>query len=335
MAVALCLLIAQQKYCIVYKETQHSHLKLVGKLFDQCQDTLVQFGNFLASTLSVDEYVNKLPSVQSMLLEYHIPNEVAFFLARPMFNHAINIKYDQLRKADANYKKMATAVKHQKYYEAVTEVMSPVQKSLLPLHQAKVWDEVTPQFLATFWSLTMYDLFVPDETYQQAVNKIKQLSLNVSEPNSSKGKKECERYQTLIEKLQDEKRKQQEHVEKVMYRLRQEKDTWFVAKYAKNDTITRFLQLCIFPRCTYTAIDAVFCAKFLNIIHSLKTANFSTVLCYDRVSYNHAINMFHWLIECFFCLYRSYFVMSHIQSHLARKTKQCAMVVLFYQCWRF
>lgn len=91
LAVALCLLMAQQKYCVVYRETQKSHLKLVGKLSDQCQDTLVQFGTFLGSTLSVDEYVNKLPSIQSMLLDYHIPNEVAFFLARPMFNHAINV----------------------------------------------------------------------------------------------------------------------------------------------------------------------------------------------------------------------------------------------------
>lgn len=92
LAVALCLLMAQQNYCVVYRETQKSHLKLVGKLSDQCQDTLVQFGTFLGSTLSVDEYVNKLPSIQSMLIDYHIPNEVAFFLARPMFNHAINVK---------------------------------------------------------------------------------------------------------------------------------------------------------------------------------------------------------------------------------------------------
>lgn len=91
LAVTLCLLMAQQKYCVVYKETQENHLKLVGSLSDQCQDTLVQFGTFLGSTLSVDEYVNKLPSIQSMLLDYHIPNEVAFFLARPMLNHSINV----------------------------------------------------------------------------------------------------------------------------------------------------------------------------------------------------------------------------------------------------
>jgi len=31
LAVALCLLMAQQKHCVVYRETDKSHLKLVGK----------------------------------------------------------------------------------------------------------------------------------------------------------------------------------------------------------------------------------------------------------------------------------------------------------------
>lgn len=71
-----------------------------------------------------------------------------------------------------------------------------------------------------------------------------------------------------------------------MYRLKQEKDNWFLARTArsaKNEMITRFLQLCVFPRCTFTQIDAVYCAKFVLTIHMLKTPNFSTLLCYDRL----------------------------------------------------
>lgn len=54
-----------------------------------------------------------------------------------------------------------------------------------------------------------------------------------------------------MEKLQDERKKQQEHVDKVLQRLQQQKDHWFLsrsAKSAKNETITQFLQLCLFPR---------------------------------------------------------------------------------------
>ncbi|XP_047355707.1 THO complex subunit 2 isoform X2 [Vespa velutina] len=289
LAVALCLLMAQQKHCVVYRETDKSHLKLVGKLYDQCQDTLVQFGTFLGSTMTVDEYVERLPSIHSMLQDNHIHADVAFFLARPMFAHAINIKYDFLRKADPNYKKMSSAIKQAKYAEAAQAVMAPVAQSVRPLHPLKVWEDISPQFLVTFWSLSMYDLYVPVESYQREINKLKQLAIQAADSkdmNASKGKKEQERYTTLIEKLQDERRKQEEHVEKVFAYLRQEKDSWFLsrsAKSAKNETITQFLQLCLFPRCTFTTVDAMYCAKFVHTIHSLKTANFSTLLCYDRL----------------------------------------------------
>lgn len=90
-----------------------------------------------------------------------------------------------------------------------------------------------------------------------------------------------------MEKLQDERKKQAEHVEKVMVRLKLEKDTWFPTKSLrspKNESIMQFLQLCVFPRCIFTSIDALYCSKFIHTIHTLKTANFSTLLCFDKVS---------------------------------------------------
>jgi len=52
---------------------------------------------------------------------------------------------------------------------------------------------------------------------------------------------------------------------------------------AKHSAITTVLQLCVFPRCCFTYVDAMYCAKFLYIMHSLKTPNFSSLICYDRV----------------------------------------------------
>uniref|UniRef100_A0A1B0CNM8 THO complex subunitTHOC2 C-terminal domain-containing protein n=3 Tax=Lutzomyia longipalpis TaxID=7200 RepID=A0A1B0CNM8_LUTLO len=172
---------AQQKHCVIYRETAHSHLKLVGKLYDQCQDTLVQFGTFLGSTYTVEEYMERLPSIHSMLQEYHIHSDVAFFLARPMFSHQINQKYDQLRKADPNTKKLTTTQKLSKYLEATASVMVPIVESVRPLHPPKVWEDVSPQFLVTFWSLSMYDLQVPAESYQKEIAKLKLLASQVME----------------------------------------------------------------------------------------------------------------------------------------------------------
>merc|ERR1719228_1866828 len=110
--------------------------------------------------------------------------------------------------------------------------------------------------------------------------------VNNKELNSARRKKEADRLTTLMERLQEEKRRHTEHVERVTARLRQEKDAWFLsrsARSAKNETITQFLQFCLFPRCIFTAIDAAYAAKFVSVIHTLKTPNFSTLICYDRI----------------------------------------------------
>ena len=52
---------------------------------------------------------------------------------------------------------------------------------------------------------------------------------------------------------------------------------------AKNRTITQFLQLCVFPRCRFTTLDALYCARFVTTLHSQQTPNFSTLLFFDRV----------------------------------------------------
>jgi THO complex subunit 2 len=59
----------------------------------QCQDTLVQFGHFLASNLSIDDYTFRLPPMSELLTRYHVNSDLAFFLARPMFNHQVEASH--------------------------------------------------------------------------------------------------------------------------------------------------------------------------------------------------------------------------------------------------
>uniref|UniRef100_W5NBA9 THO complex subunit 2 n=1 Tax=Lepisosteus oculatus TaxID=7918 RepID=W5NBA9_LEPOC len=283
LALPLCLLMAQQRNGVVFLEGGEKHLKLVGKLYDQCHDTLVQFGGFLASNLSTEDYIKRVPSVDVLCNQFHTPHDAAFFLSRPMYAHQILSKYDELKKAEKGNRQQQ---KVHKYITACDLVMAPVHEAVVSLHPPKVWDDIRPQFYATFWSLTMYDLAVPHNAYDREVNKLKVQMKAIDEnpempPN--KKKKERERCTALQEKLQEEEKKQMEHVQRVLQRLKLEKDNWLLAKSTKNETITKFLQLCIFPRCIFSAIDAVYCARFVELVHQQKTPNFCTLLCYDRV----------------------------------------------------
>ena len=58
----------------------------------QCMDTLVQFGWFLSSHLSAEEYSERVPSLDVLHSEYHIPADIAFFLLRPVVANSINVR---------------------------------------------------------------------------------------------------------------------------------------------------------------------------------------------------------------------------------------------------
>lgn len=72
---------------------------------------------------------------------------------------------------------MSTAQKQEKYLEATSSIIQPIVDSVRLLHPIKVWEDISPQFLVTFWSLSMYDLEVPIESYQREINKLKKISL--------------------------------------------------------------------------------------------------------------------------------------------------------------
>lgn len=58
-------------------------------VFLQCHDTLVQFGGFLASNLSTEDYIKRVPSIDILCNKFHTPHDAAFFLSRPMYAHQI------------------------------------------------------------------------------------------------------------------------------------------------------------------------------------------------------------------------------------------------------
>ncbi|CAH3196125.1 unnamed protein product, partial [Porites evermanni] len=283
----LCLLMAQQRNGIVFYENADRHLKLVGKLYDQCQDTLVQFGGFLASQLTAEEYDSHIPSLDVLGQSYHLTPDAAFFLSRPMFVHQIETKYEEAKKAiAAKGKPLQQKQILQCYIDAVILVMEPVFQSARTIMAPKIWNSISPQLYVTFWALSMYDLYVPLERYEQELTKLKQQLTQLDDNKDmpvSKKKKEKERCSLLFEKLKEELKQQEEHNQRVMASLKHERDSWLPAKATKSETITQFLQLCMFPRCVFTASDAVYCAKFVHMLHNLKTPNFSTLLCFDRV----------------------------------------------------
>jgi THO complex subunit 2 len=130
-------------------------------------------------------------------------------------------KVDTLRRAHPS-KSLSTADKQEMYIEACELVLSPVVESVRPLHPAKVWEDISPNFIVTFWSLTSFDLGVPSDAYKRETDKLKQLAQQQSgrDGTYSKNKREQEKTLALVDRLNDELKKQNEHVDSVMSRLK-------------------------------------------------------------------------------------------------------------------
>jgi len=82
--------------------------------------------------------------------------------------------------------------------------MQPVTEAVEPMHPTKIWEDMSPKLLTTFWSLTMYDLFVPHSVYDCEIQRLKAMPSKIDENrelNSARKKKEKERISNLIEKL--------------------------------------------------------------------------------------------------------------------------------------
>lgn len=81
---------------LIFKESITMHLKLAGILFDQCQETLVQFLEFLVRYMPVEQYVELVPDLATLHQKYHVEPDAAFAMLRPTFAHRIQLQIKEL-----------------------------------------------------------------------------------------------------------------------------------------------------------------------------------------------------------------------------------------------
>ncbi len=274
----LLLLMAQARNHILF-QMETNQLKLIGMLYDQCNEVLRQYAEFVAlAHAPVASYATLLPPLPELVTAYSMPPEVAFHLYRPV------LRLLQPRPAGAD---AATAraldVGPCKYSWA--ELTGAVS-GMLP---AATWTAISPELYITFWSLSLQDLSVPKASYDERCERARAAIalLEASRDNTpgepAKRKREVERLRALCDKLASERDAQATHVAAVDARLAAEKDSWLSGVASHAGSVSAFLQACVLPRAAASLPDAVFCARFVARMHSLGTPFFSTLQYYDRV----------------------------------------------------
>ncbi|PPS08311.1 hypothetical protein GOBAR_AA12331 [Gossypium barbadense] len=297
LAIPLLLLIAQHRSLVVIN-ADAPYIKMVSEQFDRCHGTLLQYVEFLCSAVTpAAAYAQLIPSLDDLVHMYHLDPEVAFLIYRPVMrlfkcqgSHDVFWPLDANGTADITVACSESESKDDSSRVILdlgpprkptmwSELLDTV-KTMLP---SKAWNSLSPDLYATFWGLTLYDLYVPRNVYESEIAK-QHAALKALEElpdNSSsainKRKKDKERIQEALDRLISELHKHEENVASVRRRLTREKDRWLSSCPDTLKINMEFLQRCIFPRCTFSMPDAVYCAMFVHTLHSLGTPFFNTV----------------------------------------------------------
>ncbi|KAF6779915.1 hypothetical protein AHF37_00650 [Paragonimus kellicotti] len=274
---------------VLFLDDPDRHVKLAGRLYDQCQGTLVQFITFLGLQLTREEMQTQCLPIERMMGEFHVPADTAFCLYRSLFEQRVSRMLETKERTESNRAGDQSKSSTKALFAAISQQLcGEIAVAIRPLYPSRVWDELGTNFFVTFWTLHSSDLVVPEAAYQRQVLQLREQMQQIeTAPNgwtSAKKKREIERLQGLVDKLAVEQSERHEHVARVRAWLLAERDSWFQTRLAtKTDTITQFLQLCIYPRVCFTAADAIYAAQFMHVLHQLKTSRFSTLICLDRI----------------------------------------------------
>ncbi|PWN30709.1 hypothetical protein BDZ90DRAFT_229713 [Jaminaea rosea] len=161
--------------------------------------------------------------------------------------------------------------------EAADAILSDESKRVMGKH-----------FFATFWQLSLADIQVPSERYEQEMRTVQRL-LKAADTGGERKSNAFLQHQDSLDQLRAELKARTLAHQATRRRLLQEKDHWF----PHNEGTTRpllvqqLIQHCLIPRALLSPTDAMFAAKFIRLMHLHGTRNFPTVTLYDRLFIEH------------------------------------------------
>ncbi|KAF9123599.1 THO complex subunit 2 [Mortierella sp. 14UC] len=314
----LLVLIAQHRQECIFGDEEIPHLKLLSNLTDQAHTMLLQLMDFLSVNLQKD-YPRIVPSLTDMCSKYKIEPSVAMHILRPKLQDLVQREREQKEReqklaaqekasADINAPKQnameidgqpTNAGESSTNANVSESAVQPWLKSLESIAEeakdilpTRTWRGLSPQFYVTFWQLSLYDIFVPVDQYKAEITKLRQTVVNMDNDRAHYGptaqaKRGRDRERLLIAaaRLDMEMKNQLANHKHVMERLKRESRYWFEGLVAndRQEIASQTIQYCIYPRAVSSNLDALYCSKFIELMHNLGTANFPTLSLYDKL----------------------------------------------------
>eukprot|EP00398_MALV-I-01_sp_L67-1_P000349 gene349-741_t len=231
-------------------------LKLLGFLFDGAHNAMLQLTEFLVQVCSPREYYDLMPPFKT-LFDQNEP-AMAFMILR------------------AGLPKYGGATSQQ-----------------IKLDDQETIDGVSVDFYLTFWRLSLYDIYIPTDHYEKQENFLNDQILEQTniiqrcERQKMAGEREHRRatsekraLEDQLIQLKNERLEQEKNYAAVCKRLAASKDG-FVKD--PSPSVTRaIVKHLIAPRVLLSEADALFCARFINLMIDVKMYGFQLLDFYNQ-----------------------------------------------------
>lgn len=182
-------------------------------------------------------------------------------------------------------------------YPPPNPIVQDLQDQVKAVLPQEAWGTVGLPFYVTFWQLSVYDVHIPQKSYEEEIERLKKKVITIGNDRSDislAGTQRKERDKKQVTQLQDrileENKAHLLAYGQTRSKLQKEKENWFVGMRGKADSLhIALLEQCFLPRLLLSPIDAFYCFKMLKFLHTTGAPNFRTVGLLDQLFREHRL----------------------------------------------
>jgi THO complex subunit 2 len=318
--VIFLILLSQLRAKVLFDESRGSpkQIKLIGNLYDKCHRTMNVLLAFLTdgsqdviidapqkNTGAIAQYGTVVPSLDELLNIYALANHDAWTLCRPLIRASLFLEEDNISKgSDERLKSFNPNTWN---FDSILHLAFPKE----------TWDHMSQLLFIRFFSHSIYDLTCPTDTYENELARLKreidrlemlqkggrdaigiqasmasavaaaggtQRDIREATAFTKEHAIELERLKTTTQMLSMDMERQKRHSEYVINSLKSERNELFSnIKSTSIETSSIFFATCIFPRCLSSPEDAIYCARFIKLLHDINTPGFPVIPLFDVI----------------------------------------------------
>ena len=276
LAVPLLVLIAQQTCAVAY-HFSGSFLKVVGNMYDICQQAFLQYSEVLSNAIHASAYSQEtLPPADQLLRLFGLASEVVWHMYRPFMDDLKRALTGQGPPVEGRSSTRGTVLPRGFDMEFLHDNLSLFAPSISA-------SNLSDELYITFWVLSLEDIYVSEDEFNSKIARLKTIMEEMKAQLSFKRRDNAltgtGNLNKSLEIMKDEFGKMKKNQKAVLKWFQQQKDTWFCS--GGRETMLCFMQLCVLPRARMSPKDALYCSRFIMLLSAFDAQNFSLSFVLD------------------------------------------------------